>query len=100
MPPTAEGRGATGQARKGALRVRFDRSVKLEFHGSELPSDAGLLPCRELDAVRGLTAMAEKLLDDWRTGRDTRHSMVALMRQPALANRWTRDTVHDTKRTE
>ena len=50
-----------GEARKDALRVDFDRSVKLEFHGSTIRSDGGLLAYRELDEPLGLTAEIEEL---------------------------------------
>lgn len=71
----------TGAGKKEALRVTFDRRVKLEFHGSQVTSDAGLLAYRELDEALELTASAEELLSDWRTGQNTQHSMTAMLRQ-------------------
>ena len=43
-----------GDARKDALRVEFDRRIKLEFHGAAVTSDAGLVAYRELDESLGL----------------------------------------------
>ena len=54
-----------GEARKDAFQVDFDRSIKLEFHGSTVSGDAGLLAYRELDEVFGLTAMADDVLTDF-----------------------------------
>jgi len=70
-----------GESKKDALRVNFDRKLKLEFHGVKVTNDAGLLAYREIDDVFGLTDMAAYGLADNRTGRNTQHSMNALLRQ-------------------
>jgi hypothetical protein len=39
---------ATGETKELPLRVTFDRRIKLEFHGTRITSDGGLLAYREL----------------------------------------------------
>ena len=70
-----------GEARKEALRVGFDGALRLEFHGASVSSDGGLLAYRDLDESMGLTDSAGAALEDRRTGRNTRHTMTALLRQ-------------------
>src|ERR1039457_3334533 len=78
---TLRTRNPMGATKTEGLKLSFDRRLTLEFHGANISSDAGLLAYREMDDVLGLTAMGGRLLNDWRTGRNTQHSMLALIRQ-------------------
>jgi hypothetical protein len=76
-----------GESRDGALRLDFNRRLKLEFHGSRLASDAGLLAYRELDDALGLSAMACDVPADARTGKNGRHALVGMLRQPVFGEK-------------
>src|SRR5271163_4575212 len=84
-----------GAGKKPGLRVAFDSRLKLEIHGSKVTSDAGLLAYRELDEALGLTDLGEDLLSDWRTGKNTQHSRVALMRQSIFSRLAGYEDTHD-----
>ncbi len=47
-----------GASETDGARLGFDRRVRLEFHGSKISSDGGLLLFRELDEVLGLHDIA------------------------------------------
>ena len=66
-----------GETGSDDLRVVFDRRLKLEFHGSKVTSDAGLLALRELDDALGLTEMAGQALADSRIGKNNRYTLTA-----------------------
>ena len=53
-----------GEAGKRALRVGFDRAIKLEFHGARVSSDAGLFPYRDFEEMVELTESAAMELFD------------------------------------
>src|SRR6266567_4767184 len=88
----------TGESKSGALRLDFDRRLKLEFHGSNVTSDAGLLPFRELDDILGLTALAGVVLSDGRRGKNTRHVLSGLLRQSVFGRLAGYEDVNDADR--
>ena len=80
------------------LRVDFDRRLKLEFHGSNISSDAGLLPYRELDDALGLTELGGEVLSETRRGKNTRHLLVGLLRQSVFGRLAGYEDVNDAER--
>ena len=77
----------TGEADKGALKLDFDRRLLLQFRGSSITSDAGLLDYRELDDTLRLTDTEADTLADVRTGKNGRHRLTGLLRQ-SVFGRW------------
>src|SRR5215208_3446428 len=89
---------SAGESNDGSLRVDFDRRLKLEFHGSKLTSDAGLLAFRELDDAVSLTELGGQALADTRTGRNGRHILTAQLRQAIFGRLAGYEDVNDADR--
>jgi len=88
----------TGEADDGSLRVDFDRRLRLEFHGSRITSDAGILVHRELDDAIGLTDLAGAVLSECRRGKNTRHLLTGLFRQSVFGRLAGYEDVNDAER--
>jgi hypothetical protein len=87
-----------GEAPKAALRLGVDHRLKLEFHGSRITSDAGLLAFREVDDALSLTELAGQALADIRTGRNGRHTLTAQLRQAIFGRLAGYEDVNDADR--
>jgi hypothetical protein len=88
----------TGESESDAPRLNFDRRLKLEFHGSSVTSDAGLLAYRELDDALGLMEIAGQHLADTRTGKNGRHVLIGMLRQSVFGRLAGYEDVNDADR--
>jgi Transposase DDE domain group 1 len=87
-----------GETDRGELRLDFDRRLLLQFRGSAITSDAGLLPYRDLDDALGLTDTAGNVLADARTGKNARHRLAGLLRQSVFGRLAGYEDVNDAER--
>ncbi|MHC4643841.1 MAG: IS1380 family transposase [Planctomycetota bacterium] len=87
-----------GESKKDTLRVNFDNKLKLEFHGVKVTSDAGLLAYREIDDAFELTEMTACKLTDNRIGKNTQHSLAALLRQSVYSRLAGYEDTNDAER--
>src|SRR4029453_6134606 len=90
--------GAAGEEGNAVLRVTFDPRLKLEFHRPKVTPDAGLLPFRDLDDALGRTDLAGEVLADTRTGQNSRHTLIAQLRQSVLGRLAGSEDVNDAER--
>jgi hypothetical protein len=88
----------TGEMDRSALRLDFDRRLMLQFRGSTITSDAGLLAYRELDDALHLTDTAADRLADARTGKNGRHLLAGLLRQSVFGRLAGYEDVNDAER--
>src|SRR3712207_736445 len=89
---------AAGEENEATLRVTFDPRLKLEFHGTKITSDGGLLACRELDDILGLSETAGEVLTDARTGANGRHTLVGQFRQSVFGRLAGYEDLNDASR--
>ena len=87
-----------GESELDVVRLDFDRRLMVQFRGSVVTSDAGLLAYRELDDALGLSAMAGETLADGRTGKNGRHALSGLFRQSVFGRLAGYEDMNDAER--
>ena len=87
-----------GESTNSRAKLRFDRRIRLEFHGATITSDAGLLACRELDDALGLTETTNECLQESRGGRNVQHRLVGLLRQSVYSRLAGYEDTNDAER--
>jgi len=87
-----------GEKQNQPFQLSFNPSLKVDFQGSRVTSDSGLLLVRELDERLGLSAlMAEHLTDD-RRGKNTQLPLPDLLRQSIYSRLAGYEDVNDAER--
>ncbi len=69
-----------GEKEKRPFQLSFNSSLRVEFQGSRVTSDGGLLLVRELDERLGFGELIERHLTDAR-GKNTQLPLTDLVRQ-------------------
>jgi len=87
-----------GEKTREALKLQFDKRLRLEFHGARITSDAGLLVFRELDEALGLAEKTPDYLRDSRGGRNIQHELVPLLRQSVYSRLAGYEDTNDAER--
>ena len=80
------------------VKLGFDGSLRLEFHGAKVTSDAGLLAYRDLDEALALFDSVPSVFDDSRTGRNIQHHLASLLRQSVYSRLAGYEDVNDGHR--
>jgi len=87
-----------GETQNQSFQLSFNPCLKVDFQGSRVTSDGGLLLVRELDERLGLSALiAENIMDD-RRGKNTQLPLPDLLRQSIYSRLAGYEDVNDAER--
>jgi len=70
-----------GEKQNQPFQLSFNASLKIDFQGSRVTSDGGLIVVRELDERLGFGELIEQHLTDARRGKNTQFPLADLFRQ-------------------
>jgi len=87
-----------GETQNQPFQLSFNPSLKVDFQGSRVTSDSGLLLVRELDERLGLNQLIEEHLTDDRRGKNTQLPLPDLLRQSIYSRLAGYEDVNDAER--
>ena len=87
-----------GEKHNQPFQLSFNAALKIDFQGSRVTSDGGLILVRELDERLGLGQLIEQHLSDLRRGKNTQFALADLFRQSVYSRLAGYEDVNDAER--
>ena len=87
-----------GEKQNEPFQLSFNASLKVDFQGSRVTSDGGLILVRELDERLGLGDLIAEHLSDQRRGKNTQLPLADLFRQSLYSRMAGYEDVNDAER--
>jgi hypothetical protein len=87
-----------GERQNHPFQQSFNTSLKVDFQGSRVTSDGGLVLVRELDERLGFGELIEQHLTDSRRGKNTQFPFADLLRQSVYGRLAGYEDVNDAER--
>ena len=87
-----------GEKPNQPFQLSFNASLKVDFQGSRVTSDGGLILVRELDERLGLGELIERHLTDSRRGKNTQLPIADLLRQSVYSRLAGYEDLNDAQR--
>ena len=87
-----------GEKQNEPFQLSFNASLKVDFQGSRVTSDGGLILVRELDERLGLGDLIAEHLSDQRRGKNTQLPLADLFRQSVYSRMAGYEDVNDAER--
>jgi Transposase DDE domain group 1 len=87
-----------GEKQDQPFQLSFNASLKVDFQGSRVTSDGGLILVRELDERLGLEKLIEEHLSDSRQGLNKQFTLSDLLRQSVYSRLAGYEDLNDAER--
>ncbi len=87
-----------GETQNRPFQLSFNSSLKVDFQGSRVTSDGGLVLVRELDERLGLSELVDRHLSDSRRGKNIQLPLANLLRQSIYSRLAGYEDVNDAER--